>query len=394
MPILEKTEANRGASLSGEEITRLMRLWIGWGLVRTIVVIAGWLAALRALTLASRWYIAADLSRSHLPRARRLGKLRRMKTTLARLVVLLGLSLVAASARAQMGDPTKVTLKTTPVAGSISMIEGANGFAGGNVAASVGDDGVVVIDDELQPLTPKLKAALAALSKKPVRFVINTHWHMDHTGGNPAMAAAGAVIVAQENVRKRLSVDNVMHMAGHEMTIKALPPAALPVVTFADDVTLHVNGDDVHVIHVAPAHTDGDSIVHFKLANVIHAGDTVTASYPIVDIDSGGQFEGFIAAADRILALADDNTKIIPGHGPLMTKADLVVYRQMLIDVRDRIGKLMAAKKTVDEIKATKPLADLDARWGQGFVNADRLIESVVKTHPPAPEKGHAKAKK
>ena len=203
-----------------------------------------------------------------------------MKTTLLRNLVLVGLSLAAASARAQMGDPSKVTLKTTPVAGGISMIEGANGFAGGNVAASVGDDGLFIIDDEIEPMTAKLKVALAALSKKPVRFVVNTHWHMDHTGNNPAMAAAGAVIVAQENVRKRLSVDNVLHMGGHEMAIKAQPPAALPVVTFTDDVTLHLNGDDVHVIHVAPAHTDGDSIVHFKKANVIHTGDTVTARLP------------------------------------------------------------------------------------------------------------------
>ena len=296
-----------------------------------------------------------------------------------------------------MGDPTKVTLKTTAVAGSVSMIEGANGFAGGNVAVSVGADGLFIIDDEIEPMTAKLKTALAALSKKPVRFVVNTHWHMDHTGNNPAMAAAGAVIIAQENVRKRLSVDNVLHMAGHEMSIKAQPPAALPVVTFTDDVTLHVNGDDVHVIHVAPAHTDGDSIVHFKTANVIHTGDTVTASYPIVDVDSGGQFEGFIAAADRILALADDNTKIIPGHGPLMTKADVVAYRQMLIEVRDRTGKLLSAKKSVDEIKAAKPLADLDAKWGQGFVNADFVIDVVVKTRPPAAaaaDKGHGKHKK
>src|SRR5579871_5621564 len=305
--------------------------------------------------------------------------------TLCRVLVLLGITTAAASARAQMGDPAKVTLKTTPVAGGISMIEGANGFAGGNVAVSVGDDGVFIIDDEIEPMTAKLKAALAALSKKPVRFVVNTHWHMDHAGNNPAMAAAGAVIVAQ---------DNVLHMGDKEMKIKAQPAAALPVVTFTDDVTLHLNGDEVHVIHVAPAHTDGDSIVHFKKTNVIHTGDTVTASYPIVDIDSGGQFEGFIAAADKILSLCDDNTKIIPGHGPLMTKGDMVAYRQMLIDVRDKVGKLIAGKKSADEIKAAKPLADLDAKWGQGFIKADFVIDAVVKTHPaPAPDKGKAKKK-
>jgi len=172
------------------------------------------------------------------------------------------------------------------------------------VAVSAGEDGVFVVDDEIAPMTSKLKTAVAALSKKPVRFVINTHWHADHTGGDPAMAAAGAVIVAQDNVRKRLSVDNVRTMSGHIMKTPALPASALPVVTFGEDVTLHFNGDDVHVLHMPPAHTDGDAIVHFQKANVIHTGDVVVGGYPVVDGESGGTLTGMIAAVDKILALA------------------------------------------------------------------------------------------
>lgn len=293
----------------------------------------------------------------------------------------------AAFAASPMGDPSKVTLKTTPVAGSVSMIEGADGFAGGNVGVSVGDDGVFIIDDELLPMTPKLKVALAALSKKPVRFVINTHWHMDHTGGNGGLAAAGAIVVAHDNVRKRLSVDQFMEMMGQKKTIPASPPAALPVVTFGEDITLHLNGDEVHVFHVPPAHTDGDAIVHFKKANVVHAGDTFVSSYPFVDISSGGQFEGFITAAERLLAICDDGTKIIPGHGPVMGRADLQAWRDMLVQVRDRVGKLVAGKKTLEQIKAAKPTAEFDARWGQGYIKADDLVEAVYRTRPPAADK-------
>ncbi len=321
------------------------------------------------------------------------GKLRRMTRSLG-WGLLFVLWLAAVPARAQFGDPLKVTLKITPVANGVSMIEGANGFAGGNVAVTVGDDGVFVIDDELAPLSPKLKAALASLSKKPVRFVVNTHWHADHTGGNPALAAAGAVIVAHDNVRKRVSVDQVRQFMGKQMTIAALPAAAQPVLTFTEDVTLHLNGDDVYVVHVPAAHTDGDSIVHFKKANVIHSGDAVIPGFPLVDIDSGGTFDGFIGAADKVLSLADENTKIIPGHGAVMTKADVTAFRQMLIEARTRVTKLMAAKKTVDEAKAAKPLDDMEAKWGQGFVHGDWVVESIYKTHaaaPPAPDKGHGK---
>lgn len=293
-----------------------------------------------------------------------------------------------------MGDPATVTLKTTTVTGNISLIEGANGFAGGNVAVSTGADGLFVIDDELQPMTPKLTAALTALApKSKVRFVVNTHWHGDHTGGNAGLAATGAVIVAHENVRKRLSVEQVMKFMGETHTIPASPPQALPVVTFADDVTLYLNGDEVHVMHVEPAHTDGDAIVHFKKANVLHTGDTFVNGYPIVDVGSGGRFEGFIAAADRTLSLCDDTTKIIPGHGPLMTKADLKEWRDMLVTVRNRMKKLIAQKKTLDQIKAAKLTAEFDAKWGQGMVNGDHLIETAYETRAmPAGKPGAAKA--
>jgi cyclase len=295
----------------------------------------------------------------------------------------------AGAARAQMGDPAAVTLKTTSVADGISMIEGVNGFAGGNVGVSVGADGVFIIDDQLTPMTAKLKAALGALSKKPVRFVVNTHWHADHTGGNVGVAADGAVILAQDNTRKKLSVEQVREFMGKKMTTPALPPAALPVITFAEDVTLHLNNDDIHVVHMPPTHTDGDAIVHFTKANVIHTGDVVINGYPIVDIEGGGQFEGFLASADKILALADEHTKIIPGHGPLMTKADVQAFRDMVKTVRDRVYRLADQKKSVEDIKAARPLAELDARWGQGFLKADNVIEMVLKSRPAAPAGKH-----
>ena len=301
--------------------------------------------------------------------------------------------LLPALAHAQMGDPAKVTLKTTPVAGNITMIEGANGFAGGNVAVLVGDDGALVVDDELQPLAPKLRTALAALSKKPVRFVINTHWHGDHTGGNAVMGRGGAVIISHYNVRKRLSTEQFMDLMGMKRTIPASPAVALPVVTFNDDLTFFFAGDEIHVFHVAPAHTDGDSIVHFTKANVIHMGDTLVGGFPIVDTSSGGTYEGFIAAADRVLALANDTTKIIPGHGPLMTKADLAAWRDMLVKIRDRIAALAAQKKTLAEIQAAKPTAEFDVKH-EGMVKPDMLVETIYKSLPPAPAKPAGRHKK
>ncbi len=297
-----------------------------------------------------------------------------------------------APAHPGMGDPSKVTLKTTALTGNISLIEGANGFAGGNVAVISGDDGLLVIDDELEPLAPKLRTALAAF-KKPVRFVVNTHWHGDHTGGNATLGGGGAVIVAHYNVRKRLSTEQFMNLMGMKRTIPPSPAAALPVVTFNDDITFFFGGDEIHVFHVAPAHTDGDSIVHFKKANVIHTGDTFVGGYPIVDAGSGGTLDGFVAAADRVLAIADDATKIIPGHGPVMTKADLKEWRDMIVTVRERVAKLAAQKKTLAEIQAAKPTAEFDAKH-QGMVTPDFFVELAYEAIPPAPAKGAGKHKK
>jgi glyoxylase-like metal-dependent hydrolase (beta-lactamase superfamily II) len=309
-----------------------------------------------------------------------------MKTVPARTAAL-AILLAAPLARAQMGDPSKVTLKTTPVTGNISMIEGANGFSGGNVAVQVGDDGLLVVDDALEPLSTKLRTAIAALSKKPVRFVVNTHVHGDHTGGNAALGGAGAVIVAHYNVRKRLSSEQFFELMGMKKTIPPSPAAALPVVTFNDDLTFFFNGDEIHVIHVAPAHTDSDAIIHFKKANVLHMGDTFMAGYPIVDSSSGGRYEGFLAAADKALSIADDATKIVPGHGPIMTKADLVAWREMLVKVRERVSSLAAQKKTLDEIKAAKVTAEFDEKHA-GMIKPDMFVETVYKELPPAPAKG------
>jgi glyoxylase-like metal-dependent hydrolase (beta-lactamase superfamily II) len=279
------------------------------------------------------------------------------------------------AALAQQQDFSKVQIQTVPVAPGVNMLVGS----GGNIGVSSGDDGVLIVDDQYAPLTEKIKAAVTAIDSDPIRFVVNTHWHGDHTGGNENMGGAGSVIVAHENVRRRMSTEQVS--AFFKRTTPASPKKALPVVTFADEVTFHWNGDDLHVFHVDPAHTDGDSIIHWTKANVFHMGDLFfNGGFPFIDLESGGNVDGVIAAADKVAGLANDSSKIIPGHGPLATKKDLVAYRDVLKTIRGRIQTQVTAGKSLEEVKASSPTKDWDETLGKGFINGERLTEFVYNS--------------
>jgi glyoxylase-like metal-dependent hydrolase (beta-lactamase superfamily II) len=242
-----------------------------------------------------------------------------------------------------------IQVRTQALGGGIFMLTGA----GGNLGLAIGDDAVFLVDDQFAPLTPKILTAIAALTPKPVRFVVNTHWHFDHTGGNENLGKAGALLVAHDNVRKRMSAEQFIQALNR--TEPAAPKGALPTVTFTDGISFHINGDSLVMTHVPPAHTDGDAIVAFTKANVIHMGDLfVSAGLPFVDRSSGGSIHGVIGAADRALAMANAETRIIPGHGPLADRARLQTWRDMLVALRTRMRKEIAAQRTVEEVLAAK----------------------------------------
>jgi cyclase len=293
--------------------------------------------------------------------------------SMRRLLVFASFALLASPAPAQQ-DLSKVEVKVEKIAPGVAVLFGA----GGNIGLSYGADGNIIVDDQYAPLSEKILAAIATIDPDPVRFVVNTHWHGDHTGGNEAMGRRGAVILAHSNVRTRMSSEQFI--AALNDRVPASPAGALPVVTFEDGVALHLNGDTLHVVHVADAHTDGDSMVHWQKANVLHMGDTFfhKVTFPFIDLDSRGSIDGMIAAAEKGLATANDRTRIIPGHGPVATRAELAAYRDMLKDVRNKVAAGIAAKQTLDQIKAQK----IVARYGMtdGFMKPDAFVESVYKS--------------
>jgi len=276
-----------------------------------------------------------------------------------------------AAFRAQIGA---VPIQARQLGENLTLLSGP----GGNVVVLHGSDGLVVVDTFVAPAWPKLEQSLAALGA-PVKFVINTHWHFDHTDNNAPLHAAGATVVAHANTRRRMSEPH--HLAVLELDFPPSPASALPQRVFTDRYTLEANGERLELSHVPPAHTDTDVTVRFEHANVLHAGDVYfNGRYPYIDGNTGGRVDGMIAASDRLLSRADSGTKIVPGHGPLATRADLVKYRDMLSTAADRVRKLKASGKSLEESIAAKPFTDLDGDWGSGRYKGDDFVKIVYLT--------------
>jgi glyoxylase-like metal-dependent hydrolase (beta-lactamase superfamily II) len=273
---------------------------------------------------------------------------------------------------ATLGQAVDEKIIPIPVTEQIYMIVGE----GGNIGLFIGEDGTFLIDDQFAPLTEKIVEAIKSVEGDYPRFLINTHYHGDHTGGNEKLGQRGTLIFSHDNVRERLKTGSFIE--AFNMKRAGIPKEGLPVVTFSEDISFHLNGDTIRAIHVPHAHTDGDSFIYFEEANVIHAGDFFfNGFYPFIDVTHGGSLKGMIKAVDKVLSLVDDSTKIIAGHGPIGEKGQLVSYRQMLATAYERLVKLKAEGKTANEAAASKPLADFEATWGDGLFNSDRWIELI-----------------
>jgi cyclase len=276
-------------------------------------------------------------------------------------------------------DFSKVQIKVTKVSGNIYMLEGQ----GGNIAASVGEDGIVIVDDQFAPLAEKIQAALKNLgiTDKPVRFVINTHYHGDHTGGNVPFANAGSTVIAQDNVRKRLESGGTAGNGGSlKMDVPAAPKAALPVITFAHDVTVHLNGEDIRALHFPAGHTDGDAVIFFPKNNVVHMGDDfVRYGFPFIDVASGGSVQGMIAAMEKTSAELPADVKVIPGHGAVSNLDDVREFVKMLKETSAAVQKAIDQHKTLEQMKQEKILEPWK-KWSGDSIDADKFIETLYNS--------------
>ncbi len=282
-------------------------------------------------------------------------------------VCVLSMCALACAASAQQ---FATSFKSTEIVPGIFMVEGVGGFGGGNMGLLVGDDYVAMIDDSLEALAPNLLEHVADTAGRPVNFMINTHVHGDHAGGNAHFADDGTVVFAHDNIRRRLLADPG----------PAGGPGGLPVVTFAEGITFHLNGIEARAFHLPRAHTDGDAVIYFPGANVIHTGDIMfNGMFPYIDLDNGGTVEGYIAAQKKILALADDETKIIPGHGPLADRSDLRGVMAMLADSRRRVAAMVEAGKSEEEIVAANPLADYHDTYDWVFITTERMTRTLYR---------------
>ncbi|MGB5292241.1 MAG: MBL fold metallo-hydrolase [Lysobacterales bacterium] len=288
---------------------------------------------------------------------------------------LLFIAILFASINSLSAQDKPVEFTTFQLSDTVYMLKGR----GGNVGISTGEDGLYIIDDQLRPITSQLLAAIRKVSNKPIRFVINTHYHADHVGGNEALGETGAVVIAHDNIRKRMTTEQVSIF--RQETTPPYPKVALPILTFNDRMSLHLNGETATAYYVANGHTDGDSIIHFPVSNVIHMGDMFfNGLYPYVDLDAGGSMQGLIEAADLALSMADETTRIIPGHGPLGMTEDLKNYRDYLVEASTNVQELIDKDMSLEQIIAAKPTSQWDEELGKTWITPAQFVTFIYNS--------------
>ncbi|HKV36170.1 MAG TPA: MBL fold metallo-hydrolase [Pyrinomonadaceae bacterium] len=296
-----------------------------------------------------------------------------MVMKLALVALLLFVTVPVHKKHRQEPDWSKVQIKSTKIAGNVYMLEGA----GGNIGVSVGADGILIVDDQFAPLADKIRASLKTLGQGKLRFILNTHWHGDHTGSNAAFGPE-ATIVAHDNVRKRMSSEQRSEF--FKSTTPASPKEALPVITFDQSLTVHFNGEEIRAIHFPNGHTDGDSVIFFTSSKVVHLGDDFFAGrFPFVDLESGGSVEGLTKNIGELITRIPADAKLIPGHGPISSLDDLKAYHRMLVETTAIVRDKIAAKKTLDQIKSEGLPAEWNS-WGTGFIKTDLWLEIVYRS--------------